>query len=118
MPAGPSGPAHRQRSTPSIRASATRREQITSGPKADRGPVVPLGQFTFVPRLPARIAKLSATVGQSISADALTLAIGSPTISGQLNPSEAIVVRPGMPVTITEPGSGAPFPAGSPQCRT
>ncbi|HUA40323.1 MAG TPA: peptidoglycan-binding protein [Streptosporangiaceae bacterium] len=85
-------------------------QRITSGPKADRGPVVPLGQYTFVPRLPARIAKLSATVGQSISASALTLAIGNPTISGQLNPSEATVVRPGMPVTIAEPGSGLTMP--------
>ena len=86
-------------------------EQITGGTKADRGPVVPLGQYTFVPRLPARIVRLSATVGQSISASALTLAIGSPTISGQLNPSEATLVRPGMKVTITEAGSGVTIPA-------
>lgn len=85
-------------------------QQITSGPKADRGPVVPLGQFTFVPQLPARIVTLSARVGQSISASALTLAIGKPTISGQLNPSEATLVRPGMKVTITQPGSGVTIP--------
>jgi len=81
-------------------------QEITGGPKADRGPVVPLGEYTFVPRLPARIVRLSATVGQSVSASALTLAIGNPTISGQINPSEASVVRPGMKVTITEPGGG------------
>lgn len=85
-------------------------EQINGGTKADRGPVVPLGQYTFVPRLPARIVTLSATVGQSISASALTLAIGNPTISGQLNPSEATLVRPGMKVTITEAGSGVTIP--------
>jgi peptidoglycan hydrolase-like protein with peptidoglycan-binding domain len=85
-------------------------QQITGGTKADRGPVVPLGQYTFVPRLPARIARLSATVGQSISASALTLAIGSPTISGQLNPSEAALVRPGMKVTVTESGSDVTIP--------
>ncbi len=93
-------------------------QQITSGPKADRGPVVPLGQYTFVPQLPARIVSLSAKVGQSISASALTLAIGNPTISGQLNPSEANLVRPGMKVTITSLALAAPFPAGSPRCRT
>ena len=85
-------------------------EQITGGTKTDRGPVVPLGEYTFVPRLPARIVRLSATVGQSISAGALTLAIGNPTISGQLNPSDAALVRPGMKVTITEPGSGVTIP--------
>jgi peptidoglycan hydrolase-like protein with peptidoglycan-binding domain len=85
-------------------------EQITGGTKADRGPVVPLGQYTFVPQLPARIVSLSATVGQPISASALTLAIGNPTISGQLNPSEANLVRPGMKVTITVPGSGVTIP--------
>ena len=85
-------------------------EQITGGTKADRGPIVPIGQYTFVPQLPARIVSLSATVGQSISASALTLAIGNPTISGQLNPSEASLVRPGMKVTITQPGSGVIIP--------
>jgi peptidoglycan hydrolase-like protein with peptidoglycan-binding domain len=80
-------------------------QKITAGPKADRGPVVPLGQFTFVPRLPARIVSLSAKVGQSIGASALTLAIGNPTISGQISPSDANLVRPGMKVTISETGS-------------
>jgi hypothetical protein len=82
-------------------------QEVTAGPKVDRGPVVPLGQYTFVPRLPARIVSLSAAVGQPVSASALKLAIGTPSISGQVNPSDASVVRPGMKVTITEPGGGA-----------
>lgn len=82
-------------------------QEVTVGPKADRGPVVPLGEYTFVPRLPARIVTLSAKVGQAVSAGALTLAIGNPSLSGQINPSDASVVRPGMNVTITEPGGGA-----------
>lgn len=85
-------------------------QQVTGGPKADRGPVVPLGQYTFVPRLPARIAALSAEIGQPVSASALTLAIGNPTIVGQLNPNDARLVRPGMPVTITESGAGVTIP--------
>jgi hypothetical protein len=82
-------------------------QEVAIGPKADRGPVIPLGEYTFVPRLPARVASLSATVGQSVSASALTLAMGSPTISGQINPNFASAVRPGMKVTITQPGGGA-----------
>ena len=82
-------------------------QEATVGPKADRGPVIPLGEYTFVPRLPARIVSLGAKVGQAVSASALTLAISNPTISGQINPSDVGVVRPGMNVTITEPGGGA-----------
>jgi membrane fusion protein, multidrug efflux system len=84
-------------------------ERITVGPKADRGPVVPLGEYTFVPRLPARIVKLSASVGQSVSTGAVTLAIGKPTISGQVSPSDAALLRPGMKVTIGVTGSPTTF---------
>lgn len=87
-----------------------RAQELTGGPKASRGPVVPLGQYTFVPRLPARIASLGATVGQAVSASALTLAIGNPVISGQLSPADARLVRPGMSITITEPGNGVTIP--------
>jgi len=84
-------------------------ERISTGPKADRGPVVPLGEYTFVPRLPARIVKLSAAVGQSVSAGALTLAVGTPTISGQVSPSDAALLRPGMKLTIGVTGSPVTF---------
>lgn len=81
-------------------------QRITAGQKADRGPVVPLGQYSFVPRLPARIVSLNATVGQPVSGSALTLAIGNPTVSGQVNPADAKVLRPGMKLTLTVSGSG------------
>jgi peptidoglycan hydrolase-like protein with peptidoglycan-binding domain len=79
-------------------------QQNTAGPRADRGPVIPLGEYAFVPRLPARIVKLGASVGQAPKGP--TLALGSPVIKGQLSPSDDRVVRPGMRVTITEPGTG------------
>lgn len=80
--------------------------KISAGPRADRGAMVPLGQYTFVPRMPARIVSLSATVGQAAKSGALTLAEGSPSIAGQLSPSNAQQVRRGMRVTISEPGTG------------
>jgi hypothetical protein len=80
--------------------------QVSQGPKADRGAMIPLGQYTFVPRLPARIVKLGMTVGQAAKGGGLVLALGSPTVGGQLSPSSAGLVRPGMKVTITEPGNG------------
>lgn len=79
--------------------------KISTGPKADRGAMVPLGEYTFVPKMPCRIVKLDASVGQAVKS--LTLAEGSPTIAGQLSPSNAKEVRRGMRVIITEPGSGA-----------
>jgi peptidoglycan hydrolase-like protein with peptidoglycan-binding domain len=79
--------------------------QVTTGPRGTRGAFVPLGEYAFVPQLPARVVKLGATVGKAPSGS-MTLALGHPGLAGQLNPSEARLVRPGMPVTITEPGGG------------
>jgi hypothetical protein len=81
--------------------------QLSRGPKADRGAMIPLGQYSFVPRLPARIVKLGMTVGQSAKGSGLVLSLGSPSVAGQLSPSSAGLVRRGMLVTITEPGGGA-----------
>lgn len=80
--------------------------QVTGGAKADRGAYIPLADYAFVPRLPARLVKLGATVGKSVSSGPI-FALGNPGIAGQLNPSDAKFVRPGMHVTITEPGNGA-----------
>jgi peptidoglycan hydrolase-like protein with peptidoglycan-binding domain len=79
-----------------------------AGSKAHGSPMIPLGQYTFVPQLPARIIKLGAKVGQAVGG--VTLAIGNPSVSGQLSPSDRNQVRPGMRVTITEPGTGVTVP--------
>ena len=81
-------------------------QKITGGPKASRGAYIPLSEYAFVPRLPARVVSLGAVVGKTIGSGP-TLALGNPVIKGQLNPSDAKLVRPGMRVTITEPGTGA-----------
>jgi hypothetical protein len=79
---------------------------VAAGPRGGKAAFIPFGEYTFVPRLPARILKLGATVGKTIGGG-MTLALGHPSIRGQLNPSQAKLVRPGMAVTITEPGNGA-----------
>ena len=56
------------------------------------------------------IVGLNATVGQAVKSGALTLAEGSPALAGQLSPSNAREVRPGMRVLVTEPGTGATVP--------
>jgi len=81
---------------------------VTAGTK--KHPVqlafVPLGDFSFVPSLPATVIKIGATVGKAPASGALTLALGTPKLTGQLSPSTARLVRPGMRVTITDSGSG------------
>jgi peptidoglycan hydrolase-like protein with peptidoglycan-binding domain len=81
-------------------------QKITDGPKASHGAYIPLSEYAFVPRLPAMVVTLGATVGKTIGSGP-TLALGNPVLKGQLNPGNAKLVRPGMRVTITEPGTGA-----------
>ena len=83
--------------------------EASSGPKADRGAMVPLSDFMFVPRLPAHLIKFTAVVGQMVSASDLTLAVGHPVISGQLNPSDRTMVRRGMKVIITRSDTGQSY---------
>jgi peptidoglycan hydrolase-like protein with peptidoglycan-binding domain len=81
---------------------------VTAGTKKHpvRLAFVPLGDFSFVPSLPATVIKVGATVGKAPASGALTLALGSPKLTGQLSPSTAGLVRPGMRVTITDSGGG------------
>jgi peptidoglycan hydrolase-like protein with peptidoglycan-binding domain len=78
-----------------------------AGPKAARGPEVPLSEIMFVPRFPARVVKLGGRVGTVVNGSLVTLSMGSPAINGQLNPAYGSLVRPGMHVTIRAQGSSA-----------
>jgi peptidoglycan hydrolase-like protein with peptidoglycan-binding domain len=80
--------------------------KVSVGPKADRGPMVPLAEIMFVPDLPAIVVKVAGPVGQEASGSLVTLAMGDPAIAGQLSPSSAALVRKGMDVTITDPATG------------
>jgi peptidoglycan hydrolase-like protein with peptidoglycan-binding domain len=82
---------------------------VSSGPKADQGAEVPLSDYMFVPRLPAHLIKFTATVGQTISASDVTLSVGRPVLSGQLNPSDRSMVRRGMKVIITRSDTGQSY---------
>jgi hypothetical protein len=75
----------------------------TAGAKRNPGVMIPLSNVMFIPRFPARVVKLGAPVGQVASGSLLTVSMGTPSIHGQLNPGNATLVRPGMPVTITNP---------------
>lgn len=77
-----------------------------TGPKGNKKPMVPLTQFIFVPRFPAHIAKIGTAVGKTASGSLVTLSMGNPGITAQLNPVDARLVRAGMAVTITDPQTG------------
>ncbi len=73
------------------------------------GSVVPLSQVMFVPQLPAQVVKLDQPVGGTASGQLVALSMGKPGIAGQLNPADARLVRPGMPMQILDPATGALF---------
>jgi len=54
---------------------------VAAGPRGGKAAFIPFGEYTFVPRLPARILKLGATVGKTIGGG-MTLALGHPSIHG------------------------------------
>ena len=80
--------------------------EVTTGPKADRGPMVPLDEILFVPRLPAHVVKIGARVGGLASGSLVTLAVGNPVIDGQIPASSAGLVRSGMKLSITNDLTG------------
>ncbi len=78
-----------------------------AGHKAASEPMVPLSEIMFVPRLPARVVKVAGPVGTEATGSLVTLSMGNPAVAGQLSPSDAALVRPGMAVTITDPATNA-----------
>ena len=78
----------------------------TGGKKAAATPMVPLAEIMFVPRFPARVVKVAGPVGQEASGSLVTLSMGDPAVAGQLPPSDAGLVKPGMTVTIADQATG------------
>jgi Putative peptidoglycan binding domain len=72
-----------------------------AGRKGRRKPMVPLSEFMFVPKFPARIVKIGATVGKTANGSMVTLSLGNPGITAQISPVDAPLVRAGMRVTIS-----------------
>jgi len=69
-------------------------------------PMVPLSEILFVPRFPARVVKVAGPVGQEASGSLVTLSMGHPSLAGQLPPSDAALVKPGMAVSISDQATG------------
>jgi membrane fusion protein, multidrug efflux system len=68
--------------------------------------LVPSDEIMFVPRLPAHVVSYAASVGQMASASLVTLSMGNPLISGQIDPADQGLVRSGTGVSISPEGGG------------
>ncbi len=71
------------------------------------GPTVPLNEIVFIPSFPAVVADSSAEVGNAVQSPVVTLTTGQLVIQGQLDPSEAGLVRAGMTVLVDDEATGS-----------
>jgi HlyD family secretion protein len=68
--------------------------------------MVPASEVVFVPSLPARVVSVPVHVGDPVKGPLLTLARGGLTLTGQLDPTQAGLVTPGMKVSVLSEATG------------
>lgn len=74
--------------------------------RARSGPMLPTGEFVFLPAFPARVAATQATLGAPVKAPLVTLSSGRLEIRGSLNPGQRDLVRKGQSVQILSETTG------------
>ena len=67
---------------------------------ASTGTMLPLGEFVFVPELPARVTAFSARVGDKVQPPLITLSAGRLAVRVKMRPDEADLVKAGMPAKL------------------
>ncbi|GGN83225.1 hypothetical protein GCM10010112_61340 [Actinoplanes lobatus] len=93
-------------------AVADRREDLLAAQRErDRvarqtGPMVPAGETVFLRGFPARVDKVSTSVGAEAKDTLLTVSAGKLVVRGQLTAYQKDLIRPGMPVEILSELSG------------
>jgi peptidoglycan hydrolase-like protein with peptidoglycan-binding domain len=70
------------------------------------GPLVPLAELAFLTSFPARVDKVTATVGAVLSGSLFTLSSGPLIIRAAVSPTDRRVLREGMPVTVVSENLG------------
>lgn len=65
------------------------------------GPMVPLSEMVFLPSFPARVVKVHAPLGATVTGPVLTLSTGDLVVKGHLNPAERGLLKPGLAVKIS-----------------
>ncbi|MEV0620427.1 peptidoglycan-binding protein [Nonomuraea sp. NPDC050404] len=74
------------------------------------GVSIPPGEVVFLPKLPARVQKVSVKAGQRIEDEVATVTGSTFTVSGAVEPAESELLRPGMAAGI-ELDTGRTYPA-------
>lgn len=69
------------------------------------GPMVPMSEVVFIPTFPASATSLP-VVGQTVASPLLTLVDGGLSLTGQLDPSQAGLVKAGMNVQVYSEATG------------
>ncbi|MBO1417041.1 hypothetical protein J0670_20810, partial [Streptomyces sp. FH025] len=95
---------------------ANARKQLTTDQaalakaRAVNGPMVPAAHVLFVPTLPATVTAVNGTVGSPASGTLLSLTSGGLAVTGQLTPTQAAGVKPGMAVEILAEDTNTTIP--------
>ncbi|MGY0234817.1 peptidoglycan-binding protein [Longispora urticae] len=69
--------------------------------EAVTGPMLPQGEYTFLPAFPARVDALKATVGQPVASPAVTFSAGVLVVTAKLTAAQQGLCKPGAAVEIT-----------------
>jgi peptidoglycan hydrolase-like protein with peptidoglycan-binding domain len=96
QPGQPSLSAQRKTAKAALARAKSDRADLT----ARTGPVVPMSEVVFLTSFPATVAALGAKVGSPVEAPLVTFAAGRLTVTSKLQPDQASLVRPGMPVEL------------------
>lgn len=78
----------------------------TSTGAGTQGPIVPMSEAVFLPSFPAYVEQINAQVGDSASKGLLTLSVGGLSLTGDLDPSQQGLVKPGMAASIVSEATG------------
>jgi peptidoglycan hydrolase-like protein with peptidoglycan-binding domain len=97
----PTAIAAAQRAVDDANAAVTQARQEHDELVATTGPMVPLSELAFVAAMPARIDKLSATVGAAVTAPMIVISSGQLIVQASVTPADHELIKTGMAVVVT-----------------
>jgi len=75
------------------------------------GPMLPLSEYAFLPRFPATVDGLKATVGAAVATPLISLSVGDPTVTATLTSAQRALCQAGAAVRVD--GDGGLSAAGT-----
>jgi HlyD family secretion protein len=68
------------------------------------GPMLPLSEYAFLPRFPATVDGLKASLGAAVAEPLITLSVGDPTVTATLSTAQRALCQPGAAVQVDGDG--------------